>query len=566
MADLKQAIQYAAQNPTSEFAQFLGKRITSGQADAEAQALGIDITSLKQNLSAQPTKTESPKKDATSGIGYSPTVTSKKDDSITRSVVKTASNVPKSGLEFGKSIVSAVTHPKRTVEALGKTAMGIGAKTGEKFLEETGIGQKVMNKVDELRKQQGLEPLKRDTEGKLQVEETPELEFINQVGTYLSDRYGSLENIKKTAVEDPIGFIADVAGLVTGTGAAVRTVGTASKLSTVASVGSRIAQTGSKLEPISAVVSKIPKVAKATVGILSEVLPIKKMGERSLNRAFGLTDVEIRNFRSKHGNSPAKYIMDKKLGGDTDTILNSIEDIKDTNYKGVRETVSQVETTYSPNSVPRIKQSLDIIESDVDVPGLENLKNEVTALKNKENYTLSDVQRVKELIDETQSIYSRAGDVSGSAKAKGLANMRDELKTFIENEAKPYGDVEAMNKEVSSAREMEDMILKNAEKGLNRASVGLTDMILIGSAGTGVGILPAAGILLVKKLIESPTLRIKFAATLNKVDKSQLVKMAREIKSGKTSPRTQKIIMDALNTVQKTSPALVGVERVSDEK
>lgn len=50
MATLKEAIQYASQNPSSDFAKFLEKRITSGQADQEAVSEGIDINPLKKTL------------------------------------------------------------------------------------------------------------------------------------------------------------------------------------------------------------------------------------------------------------------------------------------------------------------------------------------------------------------------------------------------------------------------------------------------------------------------------------------------------------------------------------
>jgi hypothetical protein len=48
--NLQDAINYARQNPTSDFAQQLGNIVMSGQADAEAQQLGIDLTPIKTNL------------------------------------------------------------------------------------------------------------------------------------------------------------------------------------------------------------------------------------------------------------------------------------------------------------------------------------------------------------------------------------------------------------------------------------------------------------------------------------------------------------------------------------
>lgn len=51
--DLRAAIEYASQNPKSDFANQLNQRISSGQADGEAQKLGIDLTPIKQYAAKQ---------------------------------------------------------------------------------------------------------------------------------------------------------------------------------------------------------------------------------------------------------------------------------------------------------------------------------------------------------------------------------------------------------------------------------------------------------------------------------------------------------------------------------
>ncbi len=48
MATLKEALQYASQNPDSDFARQLTQHIKTGAADAEAKSLGIDLTPVKQ--------------------------------------------------------------------------------------------------------------------------------------------------------------------------------------------------------------------------------------------------------------------------------------------------------------------------------------------------------------------------------------------------------------------------------------------------------------------------------------------------------------------------------------
>lgn len=48
MATLKEALTYASQNPDSDFAKQLTQHVKSGQADAEAKSMGIDLTPIKQ--------------------------------------------------------------------------------------------------------------------------------------------------------------------------------------------------------------------------------------------------------------------------------------------------------------------------------------------------------------------------------------------------------------------------------------------------------------------------------------------------------------------------------------
>lgn len=61
---LKDAIKYAAENPTSDFANQLGQTIASGQVDGEAQKYGIDLTPIKQRYG----KSEEQKQTGDKGI------------------------------------------------------------------------------------------------------------------------------------------------------------------------------------------------------------------------------------------------------------------------------------------------------------------------------------------------------------------------------------------------------------------------------------------------------------------------------------------------------------------
>ena len=88
-------------------------------------------------------------------------------------------NFGKSAVNFAKDTVTPIVHPLRTMEDLGKTALGA--------VEKTGI--------------------------------TPHQEsvpYADAVGKFVMDRYGSVENFKKTVAKDPVGFLGDLSMLFSG--------------------------------------------------------------------------------------------------------------------------------------------------------------------------------------------------------------------------------------------------------------------------------------------------------------------------------------------------------------
>lgn len=89
-------------------------------------------------------------------------------------------NVPHSAVEFGKAVAQPFMHPLETFGNLAGLGSGI--------LGHLGLGSV-------------------DPEDK---------EAATQVGKFFADRYGGVENIKKTLAEDPVGAAADVSTLLSG--------------------------------------------------------------------------------------------------------------------------------------------------------------------------------------------------------------------------------------------------------------------------------------------------------------------------------------------------------------
>ena len=140
-------------------------------------------------------------------------------------------NIPQSGSQFAKDLLTPLLHPVQTVKAVGTLALGAAEKLipGEQSHEQA----------------------------------------VSQLTKVFKDRYGSVENLKTTIAKDPIGAISDVALLFTGVGGIAKGVGVgAAKVgaSTVGKVlsqaGKGVAGVGRGLDPLSV----IPKAAGKVLG------------------------------------------------------------------------------------------------------------------------------------------------------------------------------------------------------------------------------------------------------------------------------------------------------------
>ena len=119
----------------------------------------------------------------------------------------------------------------------------------------------------------------------------------NAVGKFFVDRYGSVDNIKKTIANDPVGALGDISMLITGGGSAVaRTPGVMGK------IGQATAKVGNIIDPATLAVKGVGKaghyggiaaknILGATTGVGADVLdPAYKTGVAGGERAKNFTD------------------------------------------------------------------------------------------------------------------------------------------------------------------------------------------------------------------------------------------------------------------------------------
>lgn len=477
------------------------------------------------------------------------------EESIIGGTAKAVGNAPRSLLELGKNVTSAVLNPIDTVKSVGKVVQGVGAKVGELALENTDFGQKFLEKANQQRIAQGQPELQRDAQGKLQAIDTPELEAINTVGTFFKDRYGSIDKFKETAIEDPAGVLADVASLLTGGSAILGKAG----LTNAATKTAKIAQT---IEPITATGTAISKTSKAVKGttparVVSEMIPTATdLQKNSVVKALDLTQSDLSNIGKSTGNDVTEFIVSKGLIKETpEAIADALNTTRKDTMKLVRDEISKVDTVYTPEQVPNVTNGLNTILKGVeDVSGLENVSNEITSLLKKKELSLSDIQRAKELIDENSNIYSKIGDVKSGATARGLDNIRKDIKTFIENEVDTatggQTNIQKLNNDVQTSYAIEDAINTRATRGLTRQKISLGDWAALG-VGTTINPAVGIGLYLGKKVIETPSFRLAFTKALNARPIKEVKKIISEVKNKTVSKETQKVLNDIASEARK---------------
>ena len=170
-----------------------------------------------------------------------------------------------------RDVATAVMHPIDTAQNLGDLIDGlenkaVNALTGRKPGEEPTAWQKVFGVTDE-------------DEAK-----------ANAVGNYLADRYGGIENIKRTLAVDPAGAAADAAGVLAGGSGVLRGAAGLGKLAGRAGATNALANAANALGSSAAYIDPVARSASlagsALKNIVGRILPEMPTPERLYQSAL----------------------------------------------------------------------------------------------------------------------------------------------------------------------------------------------------------------------------------------------------------------------------------------
>lgn len=379
---------------------------------------------------------------------------------------------------------------------------------------------------------------------------------IGAAVNYAADKISNVPAVQK--------FADSKAGRVTS-----RVVENVDNLNTIASaiVGSKaVGKVASKIsgavdsavEGATGSLSKLsPKLAKSGEAIPNAV----KNGIRDVSptynsvindqvaKAFELTPGDIKNIKDSTGHNVGDFVASHNLIGDTvEQSHKMLDDFYQSNYKAVRSEIDKVPTTYSQSSVPRYTEALTELQKQItEVPGLQSSSAEVNSLLNKKTITLGDVQRVKELMDDHFNLYKITGDVKEGIAKKGLSNIRSDLRSFIEDQVKQNGgnDISELNNNVSASRGIMKAIEDRAGRANTRNKISLSDLGWF-SGGSVIGTpLLGGALLFAKKVLESPSMRLKIAKFVHGLSEAKQAKIQFELQAGRVPPEINNISKNA---------------------
>jgi len=225
-----------------------------------------------------------------------------------------------------------------------------------------------------------------------------------------------------------------------------------------------------------------------------------------------------------------QYLLSNRIFGTAKEVASKLKDLAKNYRKEKLNSLKQFRETYFNNDV--LKLADESLKATKEVPGREKINKEILDLYNKANkgeVTLSDIDKLKTLSDDVLDIFTISGDVKAGNIKKGLANIRESVKEFIENEAAKKGatNIKELNQNVILNNTLSNAIKGQSVGAGGNAMLKVAETLLTGgviSGGIAAGgfdrenimktLGTAAAVLLGAKAM-TPSNRIKIAEFLS---------------------------------------------------
>lgn len=341
-------------------------------------------------------------------------------------------NVGKSGEQFVGGLANAVFHPIQTAGNIANLGMGA--------VESLIPGE------------QGHE------------------KYAKSAVDFYIDRYGGLENIKRTMYKDPVGFLADASLVLGGAGGITKLVAKLGGSARMGEVANVLAKTSEFTDPLSMAGKGLGMASKpfrnVFKGIGSKVgRGIEGVGEDLAVRALKPTKTQLTSFEERIGMPLKQYQKQNKLYGGAEEALKQIQSSKikplQTKYNKLVRSGKNVNIGDYANQLRQ--QALDILEKDRS-PSARKVAEAM--------WKEADVQEGFGNVTDTSLTNMKTGSfgkVPGGVMTDPIAqNINKQLGIAGTQTLERYAPgSQAIGKELQAAREFEDIVKtqSNLSKG-----------------------------------------------------------------------------------------------------
>lgn len=405
---------------------------------------------------------------------------------------------PESIVNLGRDIFQAVARPRETVEALTEVAVG-------------GVQRLIPG-------------------------EQPQEESFNQMVEFFKERFGGIENLKRTIAEDPAGFLTDLSSVATGAGGVLPLIGrTGGRIGQIARTGETIARGAALADPFAAIgkgmsllaAEGIPRTSTSLVKSAikpSAALSPKLTSGQKLARA----DLLAEEFINRGLKFNRKSIDSLEVG------IKEIQD--EISQITARETLKgkTIRTADVVNSLDEITENLDqlgFVTPDITKSKriIEKFKAETLA-ESPEFLTPNQAQEFKKFVNRKYVPNAK----EGAAAIRTVAN--DELRsTTRQMLIDRFPQLEELNFDQGVMLELQEAITKRIASLEEQAPIGATGLlagaggattggIVAGEAGESIAqtVGQAAGFglgaIAVEKTLRSPKVQVALAKALNRAN------------------------------------------------
>lgn len=249
------------------------------------------------------------------------------------------------------------------------------------------------------------------------------------------------------------------------------------------------------------------------------------------------------------------WMIERGFKWDKPTLINDLWEYAKKSHGLKREVLWISDTLHSVESA---NKALKVIyETIQDVPWLENRLERVGELIHKGKHTLSELDEIKSILDDTVDLYTNVWDVRAWANKKWLDLVRKDLKKYIEDAATEewLGNIKMLNNETQIAKGLQDAISKKDSADAAREMLSVFSKWAIGGVAgynawpfdnstLGGKILNITVWTLAWKYLFSTKAKTQFASLINKMSgwwKKELERLvAGDLSVKKLSKSTQK--------------------------